>query len=142
MQCFHCAPYSRDEVAPSILLAPSKEQAHLAAELMTDGRHCKLFSQKAGTPGSQNLCTELSVSGAATPRHGRERIHGEDDVIQSGPLLFDCNGHMYFYSVVLPVMCLMPVTAAAINLKCRYAGFTLYDISLVRRKMHNHGKKK
>lgn len=45
-----CPQYSRDEVPPSILLAPSKEQAHLAAELMTDGSRRKLFSAKGQDP--------------------------------------------------------------------------------------------
>ena len=43
-------PYSRDEVAPSILLAPSKEQAYLAAELMTDGSRRELLSPKRPGP--------------------------------------------------------------------------------------------
>ncbi len=48
-------PYSHDEVAPSILLALSKEQAYLAAELMTDGSRRKLFSPKGRDPWLSNL---------------------------------------------------------------------------------------
>lgn len=86
-----CPQYSRDEVAPSILLAPSKEQAHLAAELMTDGSRRKLFSAKGRDPWLSDLQTELSVSeGAATPSHERVQIHRDDDVIQYALLLSDC----------------------------------------------------
>lgn len=51
--------YRRDEVAPSILLAPSKEQAHLATELMTDGSRRQLFSaMKKKRPGPLALRSE------------------------------------------------------------------------------------
>lgn len=62
VQCLHHAPYSIDEVAPSILLAPSKEHSHLATELMTDGRHCKLFSPKRPRPLALRVCGLNSVS--------------------------------------------------------------------------------
>ena len=83
-----CPQYSRDEVAPSILLAPSKEQAHLAAEPMTDGSRRELFSAKGRDPWLSDLRTELPVSeGAATPSRERVQIHREDDVMQYGLLL-------------------------------------------------------
>lgn len=55
-------PYRRDEVAPSIFLAPSKEEAYLAAELMTDGSRRELFSPKGWDPWLSDLQTELWVS--------------------------------------------------------------------------------
>lgn len=86
MQCFNSAPYSHDEVAQSILLAPSKEQAHLATVLMTDGRCHKLFPPKGRDPWLSDLWTELWVSGGGvvTPSLGRV-----DDVTVYDPLLLD-----------------------------------------------------
>lgn len=60
-----CPQYRPDEVAPSILLAPSKEQTHLATELMTDGSSRKLFSAKGRDPWLSELQTELSVGGGS-----------------------------------------------------------------------------
>lgn len=62
-------PYSRDEVAPSIFLAPSKEEAYLAAELMTDGSRRELFSQKGLDPWLSDLQTELCVRGSSNTSH-------------------------------------------------------------------------
>lgn len=58
-QTFPHAPYSRDEVASSILLAPTKEQAYLAAELMTDGSRYKLFFPKGWDPCLPSPRSEL-----------------------------------------------------------------------------------
>lgn len=55
MQCnaFTLPPYSCDEVAPSILLAPSKEQTYLALSWWQMGATTSFSQQKAETPGSQ-----------------------------------------------------------------------------------------
>lgn len=96
-QCFHCAPYSHDEVVPSILLAPSKEQPHLAAELMTDGRRRKLFlCKRPGPLALRSVDWTLSVGGEETPSHARAHVHREDEATENDTPQFNCSSSICY----------------------------------------------